>query len=852
MKTKESPGKKHFLFPFLSKRILFYMISLTAAFSFGAIAHRSGKLGKILMYMKTIPTYAPALIKAEPERITIDIKFKDFQKILAKREKVISDGILIASPLDYVDGKIRHKDKTLKVKLRLKGDWRYHLQHDKWSYRIIIKGDNALFGMKQFSIQHPEERNWLSEWFYHQVLKGEGIISLRYDFINVTINGKDLGIYAFEEHFEKRLIEHNKNCEGPIIKFNENIHWADRLAYLPLGTQSPTRLQQAHSSDIDAFKTNTIMQNPTLYRQFIIAKDLLESFRRGELPTEKVFDVDKLASFLALTEVMGGTHGLIWHNLRFYYNPISSKLEPIGFDANAGGRWTDNTEDLIRHKAWWYYRNIMDSRIFYEKYIQALARVTEKSYLDNQFEHLEKDLQRNLYIIQSEFPWYRFPKEVFYKNQEYIKKMLNPVKVLHAYFRRYSEGKIELNVGNIQVMPVEVLGVSLNGTDIKPAEEIILQEKSVGSPVEFRTVSFDLPEGTKWTDNMVSDLKVKYRLLGMDNAREVSVFSWQHLSENFIENDFIRQSPNVDKFKFLLVDAPNKTIFIKPGKWDIHRDLIIPEGFFVVGGEGVQLCLHNSSKILSYSPLLLTGSEEQPVLINSPDSTGQGIAVFEADNKSVLKHVIFSNLSNPSKGGWELTGAVTFYKSLVEISHCYFKNVRSEDALNIVNTTFRIENSFFENSHSDAFDSDFSRGDIYNSSFVKSGGDAIDVSGSIVKMNNIYVNVASDKGLSVGEQSVVMANNFHVTNSFIGIASKDLSEIELLGHKLSRCKIGFAVYKKKPEYGPASIRAKGWNMEKVKTPYLVEKGSSLYIDEKAIESYREKVWEYLYGQKTGN
>ena len=35
-------------------------------------------------------------------------------------------------------------------------------------------------------------------------------------------NGRDLGIYALEEHFEKRLIEHNRMREGPIVRFGRS------------------------------------------------------------------------------------------------------------------------------------------------------------------------------------------------------------------------------------------------------------------------------------------------------------------------------------------------------------------------------------------------------------------------------------------------------------------------------------------------------------------------------------------------------------------------------------------------------------------------------------------------------
>ena len=106
--------------------------------------------------------------------------------------------------------------------MRLKGDFLDHIKHSyKWSFRIQTKNEKTLFGMQRFSIQHPETRNWLSEWLFHEAAKQEGVTSLRYKFVRVILNGKDLGIYLLEESFEKRLIEHNLRREGPIIRFDE-------------------------------------------------------------------------------------------------------------------------------------------------------------------------------------------------------------------------------------------------------------------------------------------------------------------------------------------------------------------------------------------------------------------------------------------------------------------------------------------------------------------------------------------------------------------------------------------------------------------------------------------------------
>ena len=105
---------------------------------------------------------------------------------------------------------IRYNNRSIKVKLRLKGDWTDHLEGKKWSFRIHVKGKDQLFGMRRFSIQHPKVRGYYSEPLFMETLRHVGVLAPRYFFINVVINGDDLGIMALEEHFSKELLEFNE------------------------------------------------------------------------------------------------------------------------------------------------------------------------------------------------------------------------------------------------------------------------------------------------------------------------------------------------------------------------------------------------------------------------------------------------------------------------------------------------------------------------------------------------------------------------------------------------------------------------------------------------------------------
>ena len=77
--------------------------------------------------------------------------------------------------------------------------------------------------MRRFSVQAPKRSGWGHEWVMYQWFRKEGLIALRYDYIDLTLNGKRRGIYALEESFSKELIENNQRREGPILKWDESL-----------------------------------------------------------------------------------------------------------------------------------------------------------------------------------------------------------------------------------------------------------------------------------------------------------------------------------------------------------------------------------------------------------------------------------------------------------------------------------------------------------------------------------------------------------------------------------------------------------------------------------------------------
>jgi hypothetical protein len=148
-----------------------------------------------------------------------------------------------------------------------------------------------------------------------------------------------------------------------------------------------------------------------------------------------------------------------------------------------------------------------------------------------------------------------------------------------------------------------------------------------------------------------------------------------------------------------------------------------------------------------------------------------------------------------------MNGGINFFKSNIIINNVSIDKVYAEDAINFIQSTFKISDLNIQNTNSDALDSDFSNGIIENSYFKNITGDAVDTSGSNVKVKNTKFMNVSDKAISAGEKSYIKLSNLSFDRCLICVVSKDDSLVDLDNFKVSSYSLYFgASYKKKNFY----------------------------------------------------
>lgn len=297
-----------------------------------------------------------------------------------------------------------------------------------------------------------------------------------------------------------------------------------------------------------------------------------------------------------------------------------------------------------------------------------------------------------------------------------------------------------------------------------------------------------------------------------------------------------------------------KVLTIKDGqqKIEISSDVYIPEGFELKLTEGQELNLINNAVIISRSPVKAYGTAKSPIKIYSKDKTGQGLVVLNTDGHSILEYVNFKQLANLNKGFHQLSGSVLFFKSDVYFNECEFNgDVSGDDMLNIVNAKFKLSNSRFKHTFSDAFDGDFVQGEIINTEFNKVGNDGIDFSGSIIKGSHLKFKNIEDKAISGGEQSTLDLNHIEIQKSEIGIAGKDASIVEGDHINMENVTVDFTVFCKKKEYGVAKVTVNHFETDNLDHPYLLEDGSKLIVNTDTLISNIKSVRKVLYGAEYG-
>ena len=400
------------------------------------------------------------LVKNDLENVKISIDQENLYKLELERKNKLEDKFFKFTK--FADAKINKSDDNFRVKMRLKGDRSIHWSNkNQTSFKVDLKGEKRLWGLEEFSIQKPVTRNYIYEFIFHKLLEFNNLISLKYFFINLSVNDTNQGVYAVEEGFSKELIERNKRRNGPIFGLNEE-----------QGVEYPNIFY-------DLYSKNYWNKNYPDLTKIAFAK--LNQLKSNEIKLDEIFDLEKWAKFFAIVDYANTLHGSLSKSVKLYYNPASGKFEPIGFDGhfyelNPANDFIildflnpNNTNcNHICYDRKWYLRFLKDkngnlNNNFINLYLNELNKISSDSFIEN----FKKNYKEEINFYNSQFfseksnkdrglykglGYFIYDKNYLDKRKNYIQKRvenINNEKNLKVTLdkdkiRFYSKNKFEL------------------------------------------------------------------------------------------------------------------------------------------------------------------------------------------------------------------------------------------------------------------------------------------------------------------------------------------------------------------------------------------------------------------------
>ena len=798
--------------------------------------------------------------KIQPDslnQIKIQLLDQDYAALIAFRDKALKQEIISKELKKEFVGTLSYNNEHYRIALRLKGDWTDHLTGYKWSFRIKIKNKAAFMGLKTFSIQAPEVRSFLNEWVVHKICEKEDLLTTKYEFLPVNINGVNFGIYNLEEHFEKQLLESKKRREGPILKFSEDGFWERNLYLKEKGTE-PNKPIFAEAT-ILPFKQKKTLKKQKLANQFLIAQNLMLNYKNGSPDVENFMDVERLAKVYALMSIFNTDHAITWHNQRLYYNPINSKLEFIVYDCFSGpgteySRTCEifgndsNGMNTITNPMAYLVKNNFDDPVFLNYYLKHLKRFSSTIYLNETLSRLNPAIDSLSAMLRTDYKYYQYDKNLLKSNAKKIRGMLPEYETKVKDNSVKYQLKIERDTSCIDPLPFKNFSLKAHLENIAPNGNTTISLsnyhckslKVIGySTKQFvdsvillkKPILIDRFLDNANTTRLNLDHKPKrifYKVKGAqkDSIYKCKLITWPlpklNIPSSKITGTYLNENSKI-------YSLSNDTLIFRSGKHTIKENIVIPKNLQVNFEPGTELIFNNKTFLLSYSPVKMIGTESNPIRISSADRTANGFTIIQAPQKSTLSYVIFNGLNTLNIDGWELTGAVTFFESDVDITNCIFNNNNCEDGLNIVKSKFLLDNCTISNALLDGFDGDFCHGKVINSRFFNTGNDCLDFSGSTIKISDCDIKHSGDKGISCGEKSTISIENVKIKDAVIGVASKDESSAIVNNLELENCIIGYSIFQKKPEYGGAEVVVKNHKLKNVETISQCEEGSTITI-----------------------
>lgn len=825
----------------------------------------------------------------------ITIKSADLRDIKVQVEKALKANVMTDDLKKWYPAKFYHNKEQYDVKIRLKGDLNTHWQHPKKSWRVKFKKTKLFQGYRSIDLNVPYDKAYEVELVGYDVARENGLLVPDAGFAHVTFNGVNFGTYTWIEKYGPEMLEKQRYPVGEIIR-QPNIWTQTRMN--GFGIKNYTDFSGSFQTEL----LNPEELNPYYdrWQQLQDAVKHLEG-TQFESQIDELLNVEKFLTYNAITWMFGSTHAHGSDNLRWYLDTSTGLLEPILYDVNRypillkefndhkAGSWSFETSE---HSP--LFRKIMSV----PKYQQRRNEILWKLLNDKQFDVAARcrkygENMAPLFITgvgpedPGKFHTYRNETlQILTQNRIHLREHLSFARMFvspslqvdekpQLSIRLVPDSRNFINVDDLRFRVSNQLSGELINQDVslrllKPDGSVTRKLNTkltvdedgvaridckgfqVAAPIDMHLNTY----GAEWlliVELPQTSSESRYQ---PDSLTGLSLSFSNSVTKENIAPDLVHRAPlHWDrKFKPQIKSAPELqdainqagllaevklgSIEFHSGEQTLKSNLVIPESFSITIPAGTTIKMKAGVSFLSYSPLNINGTADEPVRVIPTDEENWGVfAVVNAKSESRVKHLHIRGGSETYLNGAFLSGQLCFYHSNVSLNNCMIENGQADDGLNVKKAHINVSNCLFRGNSSDGFDADWTTGEIKNCVFIQNLGDGLDFSGSQVTVRDCLFQDNADKGISVGERSNIDVLNNVIRGNPIGLASKDQSAVNIVNSVLKNNQQAVAAYQKKQLFGGAKAHCVASLFWENQTQFMVDEVSTASVEACGAEEW---------------
>ena len=724
-----------------------------------------------------------------------------------------------------------------KVSLRYKGDHFWHWAMRKKSMRIKTKKKYLFQGMRKFSLNAPKMPDIVAEYLSYELADDFDITSPRGEFVELYVNDAYRGVHFINEHVDETLLRARRRMPGDV--------WAADS----IGRDQWIGLENHVFRSVGLWKKQAVNNHYGADDRDNL-EELIETLAMAPgLPRTKrlrgIVDLDAFARFHALRTICQTRHFDRTHNHRLYYDPWTSRFEPIIWDPIGWQPFWLPRGDEDPHLA--ILTNELDHALFEDPLFLAAWQGSLVEWfmgggdrrLMDRWDELCADLAPSVARDRSMgWQFHSVDEGQVETQQDRIRTSAEAVakwvrsRVLAPPTMKVAPtpGGLRLQVaGNgsfargiaIDFDPDALRSLDLaSGVRLRSRGPAGLQTTEVSGAVrvEGNALIFAYPLGPQFVLPPAKNRKevllscipeaVTYDLLIGEatsalssplGARLMGPKGGDHeveLIETLAQIPFRSAFEQGPSFPDQQTEHWHGNVTIE-GTRRLTQDLLIEPG--------TSISLARGASIIVEGKVTARGQENRPIRFISTGSDPWGTFALRGKNAagSVLTHCQFQD------GSWiksplEEFGAMLSIHSVpgVLVENCTLRhNHEFDDMLHAVYSDVELSNCVFLNAHLDAVDLDMSTAVLRACRFTSSGNDALDLMTSTVTITDSVFEAAGDKGLSIGEDAELLVVRSSVSNGLIGAQAKDGSKATFVDCEFSGNGIGLATLAKNWRYG---------------------------------------------------